>query len=98
MAFVSPTQAQPFFIADPLPLFAYIAKRLIDRHFSSKELYKFARDQAYFKTLRFLRGIEREILGKRKLKKCFIFHAKRVYCLIILLPNLLEMVHPTCFH
>ena len=94
---ISPTQAQPFFIADLLAFSAYIAKRLIDRYISSKELYTFARDQADSKTL-FFAGDRAGDLGKMKLKKCFIFHAKKVYCLIILLPNLLVMIHPICFH
>ena len=48
---ISPTQAQPFFIAHLLALSAYITKRLIDSYISSKELCTFARDQAYFKTI-----------------------------------------------
>ena len=60
---ISPTQAQPFFIADLLALSAYIAKRLIDSIFRQRS---FIRLQEIRPTLRlyFLRGIEREILGE----------------------------------
>ena len=75
-ASISPTQAQPFSLADDLlALSAYIAKRLIDRYISSKELYTFARDQAYFKTYVFA-GDRAGDLGKIKTEEMLYFPRK----------------------
>ena len=84
---ISPTQAQPFFIADLLALSAYIAKRLIDRYISSKELYTFARDQAYFKTL-FFAGDRAGDLGRMKTEEMLYFSRKEGLLFNHLLPNL----------
>ena len=50
---ISPSQAEPFFIADLGALVGYITKRLGERGLLPREIFVFARDQAFFKTLFF---------------------------------------------
>ena len=62
---ITPTEAQPFFIANFLSLASYIVKQLMAGNLSSKEIDVFARDQANFKTL-FFAGDRVGDLGKIK--------------------------------
>ena len=72
---ITPTQAQPFFIADLFALASYIVNRLMAGNLSSKEMFVFARDQAFFKTL-FFAGDRAGDLGKIKTEEMLYFPNK----------------------
>ena len=68
---ITPTQTQPFFIADLLALASYIVKWLMEGDLLPKEIYVFARVQAYFKT--FFAGDRAGDLGKMKSEEMLYF-------------------------
>ena len=72
---ITPSQAQPFFIADLLAFASYIVKRLMVGDLLPIDIYVFARNQAYFKTL-FLAGDRAGDLGKMKSEEMLNFPNK----------------------
>ena len=77
-----PTQAEPFFIQDLAAISTETFRRLSGTISSPVQLFLWARDQAFFKTL-FLLVIELEILEELKPKRCYISRRRRASSSII---------------